>query len=92
MKLKVRCPECGKTHLLHSYNAARQMACPSCKCDFVPARDAFLSCPECGSVLAAGKRLSCVECGFVVPESWLRRLARALHLALSFLHPFTISP
>jgi hypothetical protein len=68
------------------------MACPSCKCDFVPARDAFLSCPECGSVLAAGRRLSCVECGFVVRESWLQRLARALRLVLAFMHPFTISP
>lgn len=68
------------------------MACPSCKCDFVPARDAFLSCPECASVLAVGKQLSCVECGFVVPESWLQRLARVLRLVLSFMHPFTISP
>ena len=92
MKLKVKCPECGKTHLLQSDNAARHLTCPTCNCDFVPVRDAFLSCPECGSVLAAGKRLSCVECGYVVPESWLRRLARVLRVVLSFMHPFTISP
>jgi predicted RNA-binding Zn-ribbon protein involved in translation (DUF1610 family) len=92
MKLKVKCPECGKTHLLQPDYVSKQMACPSCKCDFIPARDAFLSCPECGSVLVAGKRLSCVDCGFIVPESWLRRLARVLRIVLSFMHPFTISP
>lgn len=92
MKLKVKCPECGRAHLLPSRSVKIHVACPSCKCDFMPARDAFLSCPECGSVLVAGKRLSCVDCGFVVPESRMRRLARAVRLVLSFMHPFPISP
>jgi ribosomal protein S27AE len=57
------------------------MACPTCGCDFVPARDAVLSCPKCGMIIAAPHdfdkgRLSCIGCGFVVPGmrlAWLRR-------------------
>jgi ribosomal protein S27AE len=92
MKLKVKCPDCGKTSLLDTQYLTRMVACPSCKCDFVPARDAFLSCPKCGSIIAADKdfmrrRLSCLECGFVLPRAPLARLKSRLSLILVPRHP-----
>jgi len=97
MKLKVKCPECGKLCKLHVYYVRELMTCPHCSCDFVPVRDALLTCPECGSIVAAKKdyrsqKLTCIDCGYELPESALattkRRLLRLVKV--SMLDPTTL--
>ena len=97
MKLKVECPNCAKTCLLHVYYLRTLVTCPACRSDFVPVRDAFLTCPECGSIVAARKsfrsrKLSCVRCGFEVPESTLDTLKRRMRrlLSISLIDPTTL--
>jgi uncharacterized C2H2 Zn-finger protein len=97
MKLKVKCPECARTCKLHVYYVRDLMACPHCGCDFVPARDSFLTCPDCGSIVAACKdyrsrKLSCIECDFEIPESSFETLKRRLRwlLTVSLLDPSTL--
>jgi uncharacterized C2H2 Zn-finger protein len=97
MKLKIKCPDCGKTCKLHVYYIRDLMACPHCCCDFIPVRDAFLTCPDCGSIVAAKKdfrsqKLSCIECGYELPESALETTKRRLRrlLTMSLLDPSTL--
>ncbi len=83
MRLKVKCPDCGKTHLLRVEFLRIWLQCPSCNCDFMPAADALLRCPRCGSIVAPSgdcryHGFSCLECGLILPEPWLARLRRRL--------------
>ena len=84
MRLKVRCPGCSRIHLLRVEYLRTFMSCPSCGYDFVPAADAVLLCPECGSVVTApggwGGSFVCVDCALTLPEAWLVRLKRGLRL------------
>ena len=85
MRLKVRCPGCGRIHLLRVEYLHSYMNCPSCGYDFIPAFDAVLLCPQCGSVVTSsggrGGVFTCIDCGIVLPEPWLARVRRGLRQA-----------
>jgi ribosomal protein S27E len=69
MKVRVKCPKCGKELSIGLEHITWTIKCRKCSTRFIPVEDSGLVCPRCGEMTSmlredAFKELTCLDCGY----------------------------